>query len=98
VSNLLERAFGGDPAAAGSNLLPFVDPAAPLLSLVYRKATAASDLTFTVEESADLGASSWVAASGQGTVLSEANGVQQIRFTAAPGPTRKFLRVKVTSP
>jgi hypothetical protein len=57
--NLLERAFGGDPKRSDRNLLPFVDDTAPLLSIIYQTANAASDLLFTVEESPDLSVGSW---------------------------------------
>jgi autotransporter-associated beta strand protein len=98
ITNLLERAFGGNPNAADSGILPAPDPTAPLLSILYRKAVAASDLTFTVQESADL-SSPWTTATGSSTLVNEQNGVQSIRFTApAAGADKKMLRVQVTGP
>jgi autotransporter-associated beta strand protein len=101
VSNLLERAFGGNPNVLEQNLLPAIDNTAPLLSITYRKAKAATDLVFTVQESPDLSPTSWTAAVGASTVLNpndSANPVQIIRFTASPGTTgKKFLRVQVAN-
>ncbi len=97
VPNLLERAFGGNPTVAENQLTPAADPAAPLLSIVYRRALAASDLTFTVQESADLSADGWANAAGSDEVLSNDGAVQLIRFTAPMGgAARKFLRVQVS--
>ncbi len=99
VTNLLERALGGNPNAADPQLLPVIDPDAPLLSLVYPKSKAASDLQFTVQESPDLSVGAWVAAVGASTVLADNGSVQTIRFTAplAAAP-RKFLRLQVALP
>ncbi|RYD24127.1 MAG: hypothetical protein EOP88_01375 [Verrucomicrobiaceae bacterium] len=97
VSNLLERAFGGNPNTSEAAILPLPDETAPLLSIIYRKSVAATDLVFTVQESADL-VTPWLPAEGSSTLLDEVNGVQRIRFTApAAGAERKMLRVRVTS-
>jgi hypothetical protein len=99
VNNLLERAFGMNPNAVDQNLLPAVDSAAPLFSITYHKAKAATDLVFAVLESPDLSPGSWVAASGTGSILSDDGTVQIIRFTTpAAGSAKKFLRVQVTQP
>lgn len=95
IANLLERAFGGNPNAPDTSILPATDPTAPLLSIIYRKSILATDLAFEVEENPDLGAP-WLPAEGSGTLLDEVNGIQRIRFTApATGTERKFLRVRV---
>lgn len=96
IANLLERAFGGDPNKPDSEILPAIDPAQPLLTIVYRKSTAANDLVFLVQQNQDLSAT-WLPAEGNSTLLDEVNGIQRIRFTApaAGGEEKKFLRVQV---
>jgi autotransporter-associated beta strand protein len=100
VSNLLERAFGMDPNARDQNLLPAIDDNGPFFSITYRKAKAATDLTFTVQESSDL--KTWTTSAGTSTVLNpddSASPVQLIRFTAPAGSARKkFLRVQLAKP
>ena len=97
VPNLLERAFAGNPNLREHNLMPSIDPAAPLLSIIYRKAKAATDLVFSVPESADLRAGSWSPASGTNTKIGDDGVVETFRFTAlADHAPRKFLRVQVT--
>ncbi len=98
VVNLLERAFGGSPLVAEADLVPVVDGAAPTLSLVYRRAAAATDLSFTVQETTDLSAA-WTTATGNSQIVQDANGVQRVRFTRHLGSgARLFLRVFVTAP
>lgn len=96
VENFLERAFGGDPNVAEHDLLPYIDPAEPVLSIVYRKAIAATDLTFTVQESDDLMVP-WDPATGSSAVVGDDGTVQMIRFTRPKGAdTKLFLRLEVT--
>lgn len=98
VNNLLERAFGGNPKVADASILPAPDATAPLFSIVYRKAVAATDLSFEVQESPDFSVP-WVTATGSGTSLGEEGGVERILFTSpAAGSAIKFLQVKVTGP
>ncbi len=97
VSNLLERAFSGDPLVANSAVLPAVDPASPLVSLAYRRSKDATDLVLTVEESTDL--STWSPSVGTETILEDNAGYQLIRHTRPiSSDVRLFLRVKVTQP
>lgn len=92
--NVHERAFGADPNTFDRNLLPRVDPTATVLSITYRKAKAATDLTFAIQQS-DL-VSGWTPAIGTSEVLSDSDEVQLIRFTSPPGGANKgFLRVAV---
>lgn len=98
VPNLLERAFGGNPKLAESNLLPRHDAGSPLFSMIYRKAIAAADLSFEVQESTAMDAP-WIPASGSGVVTGDDGMVQSIRFTRPAGDSpRLFLRVLVTRP
>ncbi|BCX49830.1 hypothetical protein HAHE_37380 [Haloferula helveola] len=95
VSNLFERAFGGNPLAADQGLMPSVDPTQPKLSIIYRRAVAATDLTFEVEENTGL-AGSWSPAAGSQVTVETVSGVEFIRFTRpAGGEPRLFLRVRV---
>ena len=89
IPNLFERAFGGNPNAPDRNILPAIDNA-PVLSIIYRKAKAATDLVLTVHESPDLSPNSWTTANGTSTVLSDDGVVQVIRFTA-PADTAKKI-------
>lgn len=95
VNNLLERAFAGDPNVSEPNLLPAVDNTAANLSIIYRKANAATDLTFTVQENAGL-TLPWVPSSGSSEVISDNGTFQQIRFTRPAGSDNTmFLRIGV---
>jgi hypothetical protein len=99
VANLLERAFGGNPDVSEAGILPVPDPAPAPLSILYRKAVAASDLILTIQESQTLLPASWQTATGTETTVSDNGTVQTIRFTAASGgPGRKFLRLHVSRP
>ena len=96
VVNLLERAFAGDPLVADTSILPAVDPAAPVLSLVYRRAKSATDLVFTVEESTDL-ADAWSVSTGEETIVEDAEEHQQVRHTRPlDSDARLFLRLRVS--
>ncbi|BCU78382.1 hypothetical protein llg_30970 [Luteolibacter sp. LG18] len=98
VSNLFERAFAGNPYVRESGLLPVLGQSAGPAAITYRKAKAAADLVFAVQESADLAAGNWIPAKGSSTVLSEDGAVQVIRFEGFPdGAMRRFLRVMVKS-
>ena len=98
VSNLLERAFAGDPLVAETGLLPATDATAPMLSLLYRRAKAATDLVFEVEENVDLSAA-WTAAAGSESVIEDHADYELVRHTRPiDADLRLFLRVKVTQP
>jgi hypothetical protein len=97
VSNLLERAFAGDPLVPEPALLPSADATSPALSFLYRRSKDATDLDFTVEESVNL--STWNAAAGTETVIEDNADYQLIRHTRPiSSDVRLFLRVKVTQP
>lgn len=99
TGNLLERAFGGNPNVAEQDLLPRTDPSAPLLSIIYRKAVAATDLQYEVVKSGDMEPASWQPATGTSSTVETLNegAVEVIRFTAdIAGSPKVFLRVKVT--
>ncbi|WP_221284949.1 LamG-like jellyroll fold domain-containing protein [Haloferula luteola] len=98
VVNLLERAFGGDPNGADPTVLPVVNDGAERLSLEYPRSLAATDLTWTVEESATL-EGDWVSAMGSEEILSSDGSVELVRFTRpADTASKLFLRLRVTAP
>ncbi|MES2924632.1 MAG: LamG-like jellyroll fold domain-containing protein [Verrucomicrobiota bacterium] len=95
--NLLERAFAGNPNFADTDILPKMDPTAPLLSITFRKAKAATDLTFGIQESIVL--SEWSTVADNSVVISEDSLVEIRRFTTSPGSEgKKFLRLRITGP
>ncbi|MGV3533357.1 MAG: LamG-like jellyroll fold domain-containing protein, partial [Chthoniobacteraceae bacterium] len=95
VSNLLERAFGGNPKLPGTGLLPAIEKDAPLLTITYTRAKGMTDLMLSVQESTDASLSSWIAAEGTETVT-DLGTTERVTFTVAPGDAgRKFLRVRV---
>ena len=97
VTNLLERAFAGDPNAFDASILPRIDPASATLSVDYRKAKDATDLNFEMQESTDL--ATWSAAAGTMSVIEDNATYQVIRHTRPIGAdTRLFLRLSVAQP
>lgn len=96
VSNLLEYALHLDPISPDPGGLPFAERGAGTASLVYRKSTAATDLAYAVEQSADL--VNWTVAQTQDTQVSMANGVEVIRATVSAPDDHLFLRLRVTRP
>lgn len=94
VKNLLERAFGGNPNGANPGILPALDPAEPLLTIIYTRAKGFPDLTLTVQETNDALLGSWTAASGTETVT-DLGTTERVKFTVDPGSTgSKFLRLR----
>lgn len=96
ISNLLERALGGNPKVSDPAILPALDPTSPLLSIIYRKAIATSDLDYAFEETTDF-TPPWSPATGSETPLGSEGDVQIMRFTTTAGNAgKKFLRLRVT--
>lgn len=95
LTNLLERAFGGNPKGSDASVLPVLDPAGTLLTLIYNRAKGFPELTFTVQENSDGLTGTWTTATGT-SVVTDLGPVEQVKFTVDPGPTgRKFLRLQV---
>lgn len=96
ISNLLERAFGGDPNVADPEILPSHDASGSFFSIKYRRAIAATDLAFVVQESTDL-TSPWNPASGTEELISADGNVELIRFIRPPAADDSlFLRLEVS--
>ncbi len=98
ISNLLERAFGGDPNESDPEILPKLDPEMPLLSILYRVNLDATDFAFDVQENTDL-QGAWDAASGSGGIVETIGNIRIMRFTRpVAGEAALFLRVRVSGP
>ncbi len=95
LSNLLEYAFHFNPRQVSNLNRPYtvVDP--NYISLVYPKAIAATDLTYTVEASSDL--LNWAAVIPVNVILSD-DGITQIVKAQVPlvGGQPSFLRLRVS--
>ena len=95
VSNLLKYALGLDPAAIASGGLPVMGLGGGALSLTYTKAIAATDVTYTVEWSADL--VTWSPAGVTEQVLTDNGSIRQIRASVPIGSAKaKFIRLHVS--
>ena len=105
IVNLMEYALNLDPniplangGAPGHAGLPAIDAGAPEnFAMIYRRNLAATDVTYTVEESNDLGKTDpWSQASVTETILSDDGQTRVIRAAVPAGAApRKFLRLKV---
>ncbi len=103
IVNLLEYALNLDPLAhpdpggvhAG---LPEIESTPGELALVYRRNLAATDLTYTVEQSPGLGAgAAWQPATPTEQTLNDDGATRVIRASLAEAPGgRLFLRLRVT--
>jgi hypothetical protein len=98
LPNLLEYAMNLDPMV--DDPFPIATTDTPsTIALIYPRNLTATDVTFTYEESADLGVTDpWSpVALAEEAVGPPANGVQMIKATRnlTPGENRKFLRIKV---
>ncbi|MCB1131365.1 MAG: hypothetical protein KDN05_09570, partial [Verrucomicrobiae bacterium] len=97
ISNLLERAFGGDPNEPDTQILPRVDPTMPALSMIYQFSLDATDLTIFVQENAVL-QGAWSPAAGSSGIIGVSGGIRTMRFTRPMGDdTATFLRIGVES-
>jgi len=105
IVNLMEYALNLDPNTAfpgggtpGHNGLPAIDLEGGGLALIYRRNLSATDLTYLIEESDDMGATDpWSPATVTETTLSDDGNTRVIRATIPTNSSpRKFLRLKVT--
>ncbi|MFL6584780.1 MAG: hypothetical protein ACJ8KU_09725 [Chthoniobacterales bacterium] len=95
IPNILEYAMNLDPLVPDVANAPKFEHAGETASLVYRKADAATDVNFAVEQSTDLVA--WTTAQTQDEIISDTDGTQLIRATVNVGSaTQFFLRLRVT--
>lgn len=95
LSNLLEYAFHLDPGQSSAASGPYSSMDANYFSLIYTKAIAATDLTYTIEESSDL--IIWSAVFPVNVILAD-NGVTQTVKAQVPimGVREMSLRLRVS--
>jgi len=97
IPNLLKYALDLNPLASATASLPKAACDGTSLSLTYTKVLAATDITYTVEQSTDL--INWTTANSQDTVLATNNGIQTIKASVVMGANNPlFLRLRVTRP
>jgi len=104
ILNLMEYALNLDAnshppgdAAANYEGLPVIEEDGSDIAIVYRKNLDATDVTYTVEESDDVGLTdAWAASSVSETILSDDGQTQVIKATVVLDHLPKFLRLKVT--
>jgi hypothetical protein len=102
IPNLLEYALGLDPNQTSGSGLPVCSSSGGYLALTFNRQKSATDITYSVEATGDLG--SWTriwSSSGVpygGGNASEQVTVQDTVSIAASPPHRRFLRLKITRP
>ncbi len=95
LSNLLEYAFHSDPKQSASANRPYDTKDPSYFSLIYTRALAPSDLTYTIEESPDL--FTWFAVTATNVILAD-DGITQTVKAQVPimGARRMSLRLRIT--
>ncbi len=97
LGNLLEYAFHTDPNAASVTALPQIGMESGYVTLTYTKLMSATDLSYVVEQSADLSPGSWSAAPVTEVVVATNGVTSTIKAKVAiTTETQKFLRLNVT--
>ena len=92
LENLVEFAFGLNPNVASAAALPAWQMVGGNFVLTFPQPAQAGGITYVAEQSTSLSGGSWTAIPDTGTAP------QHSFTTPATGATRKFLRVRVTSP
>jgi len=96
VINQLEYAFDTLPGSSSSSAMPALEYSGGVMSVVYRKNTLATDLTYQVQASATLLSSGWTDVTTADTILSTSGYVQTIRATvSSTSDSKRFIRLKV---
>ncbi len=95
LSNLLEYAFHGDPKQPSATDRPYSGKDATYFSLIYTRALAPTDLTYTIEQSSDL--LTWFAVTPLNVILAD-NGITQTVKAQVPimGANKMSLRLRVS--
>ena len=95
ISNLLEYALHTNPKAPDAASLPAVALEGDYLALTYSKVTTATDIQYSVEQSADL--ATWTVANPTNEIIATIGNVQTIKARVAiNGANRLFLRLRIT--
>ena len=95
LSNLLEYAFHSDPKQPSAANLPYSVMEPLYFSLIYTRALAPTDLTFTIEESSDL--ITWFVVTPSNVILAD-DGITQTVKARVPmmGARNMSLRLRVS--
>jgi hypothetical protein len=95
LDNLLEYALNGNPLKNDASILPTISRSGGHLVFAYRQNIAATDITFTVEQSTDL--KSWTPVTVEPQRVSS-DGLADLMEVSVPMQDEKalFLRLKVT--
>ena len=97
IPNLCEYGFFLNPILPDASGAPMAVRAGSNIALIYTRVLSATDITYLVEESADL--VSWTPAQTTDQVLDQQDGIQTVQSTVAMGMNDKlFLRLKITRP
>ncbi len=96
LSNLLEYAQNSNPLVGSSGQAPAGQLVDDVIILTYRRNKSATDVTYIVEESANL--TEWTDADAVLTVVSDDGGTQTIQAAVAAPTGRVFVRLKITRP
>ncbi len=97
VNNLIEFATNTDPTLTGSVGIPIFTREPPNAVLTYRRNLAATDVTFSIEESASLNL--WTTATPTEQIFSDDGSTRVIKAKVPLGSaTTKMLRLKITRP
>jgi len=95
VNNQLEYAFDTHPGSSSSGSMPTLEYSGGVMSVVYRKNTLATDLTYQVQASTLL-SSGWTDVATTDTIISTSGYVQRIRATVpTTSDSKRFIRLKV---
>jgi len=96
VINQLEYAFDTLPGSSASGSMPSLEYSGGVMSVIYKKNTLATDLTYQVQASTVLTSSGWTDVTTTDTVVSTSGYVQTIRATVpTTSDSKRFIRLKV---
>lgn len=99
LCNLLEYAFGFDPAASDHEAGPKLELSPTEMKLIYRRNNLATDLNFLVEGSCSLDYTiAWEPVVFQEKILRQEGNVEwvEVAVPIQPGEKQKFLRIRVS--
>ncbi|MBP7948601.1 MAG: PKD domain-containing protein [Verrucomicrobiales bacterium] len=95
-TNLVEYALDLNPHASSQHQLPFATLEETVIALIWRRNTAASDISIQVQTSADL--ETWTTVIPVNQVIGTDGGTQVIRSSISRTGQRKFVRLLVLPP
>jgi hypothetical protein len=104
ISNLMEYYVGSDPtlpAGSSSSLVKITNRPNNTFSMTYQRAKGVTNVSSTVQATADLSnSSSWGTNGVQETVVDKGSSYDEVTATVTngPGATKMFMRLKVSQP